>query len=127
MIRIYGLDAQLGAIRARMSTEIHACMMEVLGLPHGKRAHRFIRLQPEDFVVPEGRSERYTVLEINLMEGRSPETRRRLIKALFARFEKALGIAPVDLEITLFESPGCNWGFRGLVGDEAQLSYEIQV
>ena len=102
-------------------------MMEALGLPEGKRAHRFIRLQREDFVVPEGRTDAYTVLEINLIEGRTPETRRRLIKLLFARFESALGIQPADVEITLFESPACNWGFRGQVGDESELDYKIDV
>jgi len=127
MIRIYGLDEQLAPLRERMSQAVHACMMEALGLPEGKRAHRFIRLQREDFVAPAGRSDAYTVLEVNLIEGRTPEARRRLIKLLFARFESELGIQPTDLEITLFESPGCNWGFRGLVGDESDLDYEITV
>lgn len=127
MIRIYGLDSQLAPIRQAMSNSIHACMVSELGLPEGKRAHRFLRLQADDFFMPEGRSERYTVLEINLMEGRRPETKRALIKSLFARFESELGIAPVDLEITLFDAPAHNWGFRGMVGDEAKLDYKVKL
>lgn len=102
-------------------------MCDVLGLPDGKRAHRFIRLHAEDFFAPEGRSASYTVLEINLIAGRSDEAKKRLIKELFTRFERRLGIAPADLEVTLFEAPPQNWGFRGMTGDEAQLDYRIQV
>jgi rRNA-processing protein FCF1 len=34
------------------------------------------------------------------------------------RAQKECGIAPQDLEITIFETPKHNWGFRGLPGDE---------
>jgi hypothetical protein len=46
---------------------------------------------------------------------------------LFERIESELGISPVDVEITITESPACNWGFRGITDDEAKLSYSVKV
>jgi len=126
-VKIHGLRHRLAPRREAVSQTIHACVMEVLGMPADKRAHRFFHFEAEDFLAPAGRSEDYTILEIMLISGRTIETRKRLVRRLFERFESELGIAPVDLEITLIESEPANWGFRGLHGDEAQLSYAIKV
>ena len=53
--------------------------------------------------------------------------RKKLIRLLFNRIQQQLDIAPMDLEICIFESPACNWGFRGMHGDEVQLNYEVKV
>ena len=127
MIRIYGLDEHLKPRRQLMSDTIHASMVAVLALPENKRAHRFIRLDPGDFFVPEGRSERYTVIEQSMIAGRQVKTRKALIHDLFARFEADLQIAPIDLEITISEQPASDWGFRGMTGDEAVLNYPIKL
>jgi hypothetical protein len=50
-----------------------------------------------------------------------------LIHLLFERIESEIGIKPVDVEITIFESPASNWGFRGITGDEAKLNYKVDV
>jgi phenylpyruvate tautomerase PptA (4-oxalocrotonate tautomerase family) len=125
MITIYGIDEHLDPVKAKMSDVLHRCLVEVLGLPEDKRAHRFVALAKDDFYYPGGRSAKYTVVEINMMQGRTVETKKALIKAIFAGFESALGIAPVDVEITLSEQPAHCWGFRGMTGDEATLSYAV--
>ena len=84
-------------------------------------------MEKEDFYYPGGRSDAYTVIEINMMEGRATETKKALIKALFSRIEDEVGISPVDVEITIREQPAHCWGFRGITGDEAKLNYKINV
>ncbi|HMW72179.1 MAG TPA: tautomerase family protein [Cellvibrionaceae bacterium] len=125
MIIIYGIKEQLNPIKAKLSNTLQQCMQEVLGLPEDKRAHRFIPMDKEDFYCPGGRSDAYTVIEINMMQGRTEETKKALIKTIFARFEVDLGIKPVDVEITIQEQPPHCWGFRGMTGDEAKLNYSI--
>ncbi len=127
MIRVYGLRQNLDPIKAKLSDVINGCMVDGLSFPTDKRAHRFIPMDAEDFYYPEGRTDAYTVIEISLMEGRSAEVRKKLIRLLFKRIEENLGIAPIDLEITLFETPAGNWGFRGMTGDEARLDYRIDI
>ena len=127
MIRIYDIREKLGPIRDRLSDAINECMVEALSYPDNKRAHRFIPLEREDFYYPEGRSDAYTVIEIGMMEGRSVEAKKRLIKLLFQRIESAVGVDPINVEITISESPASNWGFRGMTGDEASLDYRVDV
>jgi phenylpyruvate tautomerase PptA (4-oxalocrotonate tautomerase family) len=90
-------------------------------------ADRFIALAKEGFMMPEGRTEAYTSIEISMIEGRTSETKKKLIRLLFDRIQEQVGISHMDLEICIYESPACNWGFRGMHGDEIQLNYEINV
>lgn len=128
MITVYGIKEKLNPIKAQLSDIIHGCMRSVLGMPEDKRAHRFIPLEREDFYYPGGRSDAYTVIEINMMTGRKPETQKALIKALFREIEAQLSLAPIDIEITIKEQAPYQWGFRGITGDEANdLSYKVDV
>ncbi|MEO9945970.1 MULTISPECIES: tautomerase family protein [Paraglaciecola] len=128
MIVVYGIKENLNPIKSRLSDVIHNSMQAVLGMPEDKRAHRFIPMDKVDFYYPVGRSDNYTVIEINMMEGRQVETKKELIKSLFSNIESKLNISPVDVEITIKEQPKHCWGFRGITGDEVQdLKYKINV
>jgi hypothetical protein len=126
-VKIYGLRSHLDPIKPQVSDVIHACVVEALHYPPDKRAHRFFTLDAIDFFYPAGRTEKYTILEFSLFEGRSIATKKQLIRLLFQNFEQKLNIFNHDLEITLFETPKHNWGFRGLPGDEHQLDYKVEV
>ena len=126
-IKIYGIDNKLIPIRNQLSNVIHACVMEALGLPEDKRAHRFIPLEKENFLMPGGRTDAYTIIEITMIEGRSVEAKKKLIRLLFDKIQDQVGIEFMDLEICIYESPACNWGFRGMHGDEIKLNYKINV
>jgi len=125
-VKIYGLREQLNPIKQELSDIIHSCLIDALQYPTDKRAHRFFPLDTSDFYYPAGRTERYTILELSMIEGRSIEAKKKLMALLFERV-KALGIHSQDLEITIIETPKHNWGFRGLPGDEHQLNYKIEV
>ncbi|KMT64061.1 tautomerase family protein [Catenovulum maritimum] len=128
MILVYGIKEELNPIKAKLSDVIQHSMHCALGLPEDKRAHRFIPMDKQDFYYPSGRSDRYTVIEINMMEGRKIETKKALIKSLFSSIESELNISPIDIEITIKEQPKHCWGFRGITGDEVQdLNYKVNV
>jgi phenylpyruvate tautomerase PptA (4-oxalocrotonate tautomerase family) len=128
MIVVYGIREKLNPIKSKLSDVIHECMQSVLGMPEDKRAHRFVPLDREDFYYPGGRSDAYTVIEINMMAGRKPETQKDLIKCLFRQFEEQLFLPPIDVEITIKEQEPYQWGFRGMTGDEAKdLKYKVNV
>ena len=128
MIVVYGIKERLNPIKLQLSNVIHHCMQTTLGLPEDKRAHRFVPLEKEDFYYPGGRSDSYTVIEINMMSGRKPETQKLLIKTLFQEIEDVLDIKPINVEITIKEQQPYQWGFRGITGDEANdLKYKVNV
>ncbi|WP_444995483.1 tautomerase family protein [Aliikangiella sp. IMCC44359] len=126
-VKIYGVKEHLKPQREKLSDIIHSCVMDALGMPEDKRAHRFIYLDKEDFFMPGGRTDAYTIIEISMIEGRADETKKKLIRLLFDRIQQQVGITYMDLEICIYESPACNWGFRGMHGDEIQLNYKINV
>jgi len=126
-IKIYGLRNSLDPIKKQLSDVIHSCVMDALQFPADKRAHRFIGLEPDDFFMPAGRSDSYIIIEITMIEGRSVEARKKLIRLLFDRIKADVGIDSIDVEICIYESPACNWGFRGMHGDEIKLNYSINV
>ncbi|GAD80094.1 tautomerase family protein [Vibrio ezurae] len=128
MIVIYGIKEYLNPIKARLSDVIQCAMSKSLSLPDDKRAHRFIPMNHDDFFFPGGRTAAYTVIEINMMEGRQIDTKKNLIKTLFKDIEAELGISPIDIEITIKEQPAHCWGFRGMTGDEARdLQYKVKM
>ena len=126
-VKIYGLKHKLQPLRQTVSDIIHASVMEALAFPADKRAHRFFCLEAEDFLYPIGRSDAYTIIEITMIEGRTVETRKRLIRLLFDKLQREVGLEPMDVEICITEAPACNWGFRGFHGDEVKLNYSINV
>jgi 5-carboxymethyl-2-hydroxymuconate isomerase len=124
--KIYGLREHLDPIKVELSDVIHSCVVDALQFPVDKRAHRFFPLDAADFFYPAGRTDRYTIVEFSMIEGRSMEAKKQLIRLMFERVQP-LGILPQNLEMTIFETPMHNWGFRGLPGDEHQLNYKIEV
>lgn len=124
-VKIYARREWIAAQRAALSDLIQSCLVEALGLPPEKRFQRFLALAAEDFVYPADRSERYTILEIHLFEGRSAEVRKQLIRLLIARLSTGLELPANDIEITLVETPRANWGICGLPGDELGLNYVV--
>ncbi|MEG4800234.1 tautomerase family protein [Microcoleus sp. ARI1-B5] len=125
-VKISGLREHLDPIKPQLSDVINSCVIDALEYPPDKRSHRFFPFDSCDFFYPAGRTERYTIVEVSMIEGRSVEAKKQLIRLLFERLQP-LGISTQDLEITIFENPKHNWGFRGLPGDEHQLNYKIEV
>ena len=126
-IKIYGLKSHLDPIKKALSDTIHACVMEALQYPKEKRAHRFFGLEPSDFFYPADRSENYLILEISMFEGRSVDTKKALLRLLFQKIKTEIGIQEQDVEMTITETPRHSWGFRGLLGDEAELDYKVNL
>ena len=74
-VRIYGHRDALRSDRDQLSRCIHSSLMDALGLPESKKFQRFFPLEPEDFIHPDDRSDRYTIIEISMFSGRSEETK----------------------------------------------------
>lgn len=126
-VKIYGIKERLAPVRERLSVTIHKCVMEALHFPADKRAHRFFLMEKEDMLYPAGRTDAYTIIEITIIEGRSVETKKRLVRLLFDKIKEEVDISHQDIEICIQESPAHNWGFRGMHGDEVKLNYKINV
>lgn len=124
--KVYGHAEILISHRRQLSDVLHEASVDILGLPVDKRFHRFFPLDRDSFIYPDSRSERYTIIEGVLFEGRSVATKKRFYRALYDGFQSLLGIEPNDLEIVLIETPRHDWGIRGMPGDELNLNYAVE-
>jgi hypothetical protein len=126
-VKVYGLRDTLKAAREHWSRIIHNALVETLGLPPEKKFQRFFGLDAEDFLFPADRTYAYTIIEIAMFAGRSPDAVKALIKKIMADAQASLNIAANDIEITVTETPKHCWGIRGKTGDELALSYKVEV
>ena len=78
-------------------------------------------------IVSQGRSERYTRVEIAGIAARSKEAKRALFKAI-AENLKAVGVPRTETRIFLIEPPAESWGIKGgQLASEADLGFKIDV
>ena len=126
-IKIYGLKSSLIVYTDLLSSTIHSAVVEALAYPPEKKFHRLIGLERSEFIYPANRSENYTIIEISMFEGRSTAVKKSLIRLLFAKIEREVGIRSQDVEIAIYETPKQNWGIRGFCGDELTLGYKVDV
>ena len=125
--KIYGLEENLVPKRFALSYATQAALTEAIGTPEAKRFQRFIILDPANFIFPSDRTNNYTIIEINMFEGRSTEAKKNLIHLLYQKIAETTDITAQDLEITIMETPRSNWGVRGVSGDELKLNYKVDI
>lgn len=106
---------------------VHRSMREAIGIPEHDRQQRLVEYAPEDFQVPPGKTDDFTLIEIALFSGRSRDAKRALYRGIVNNLG-ALGIAPADIFILLIEQPQENWGIRGGVAAcDVDLGFKVDV
>ncbi len=126
-VKIYGLKENITNNRNTISDAIHLSVMSALDYPEEKKFHRFIPLDPKNFIFPNDRTENYIIIEISMFKGRSASAKKSLIDEIYKNINTKAGINIQDIEITITETPKENWGIRGMPGDELNLSYKVEV
>ena len=126
--KIFALRKVMDPIKMELSDAIHECVSEVLKFPREKRLQRFFPMEEEDFHYGSiDRTEKYTVIEITMFEGRSVETIKTLISTIYEKVPEATGIPRSDIDILVHELPRYAWGLQGSIGDEQSLGYSVSV
>ncbi len=115
-----------GEKRALMAA-VQGAIADTLKLPPQDRNLRLSVHDAEEWLLPEGKSDRYVLVEIALFAGRTPETKGGLYAAIVAALE-GLGVDRGDVFIRVIEQPRENFGIRGgQRADLVQLGYEVKV
>ena len=126
LVRIEIRRGRTPAEKRALMEVIHSALVEALQIPDWDRTQRLIEHEAEDFEIPPGKTDGYTLIEITMFPGRSLDAKRRLYRALVQNLG-ALGIAASDTFIVLHEPPMENWGIRGGVpASEVNLSYFVR-
>ena len=106
---------------------VHAALRETLKIPEWDRTVRVVVHEAHRFAAPPGKSDRYTLVNIDLFAGRSLAAKKALFQAL-VRNLGACGIPADHIKVLLRESSAENWGVRGGVpASEVELGFKIDV
>jgi hypothetical protein len=117
----------LGSSRSGFLQAISAALAETLRVPAADQVLRLVEHPPENIIVPAGRGERFTRVEITMMAGHSGEARHALYRAIVASVAE-FAVPPGDVKIVLVEVPGDNVAARGgHVASDLGLDREVRV
>jgi len=106
---------------------VNRAMIEVLGVPDDSHPVMVNEYDADAFLIPEGCSERFTIVELTLFAGRTPETKKALFETIVARLDD-LGIAAPDIRIIIREEPLENWGVQGgRPASEVELGFKVEI
>lgn len=115
------------ALKSGLFDAIHEALVTCFRIPDHDRAQRLVEYAPEDFEIPPGRGESFTIVTIVAFAGRSVDAKRALYKTIADRFE-AFGFPRLDVFIVLQEVPMENWGLRGgVAGCDIDLGFEVKI
>src|SRR5688572_5801357 len=107
VVRQYAPEEETAIVEA-----VHAALVEGIKIPAEDRTVRLVVHEPHRVAVPPDKSDRFTLVSIDLFAGRSMDAKRRLYVALVTNLGR-LGIPAADVKILLREIPPENWGIRG--------------
>ncbi len=120
--RQYSQAEEEGIIEA-----VHTAMIEALKIPITDKTIRLIVHEPHRFTAPPGKTDRYTLVDIDLFSGRSLAAKKALYQAIVRNFTR-FGIPADQIRILLRESPAENWGIRGgIPASEVDLGFKVDV
>jgi len=106
---------------------VHGALMSAFKIPDRDRGQRLLEYGPDDFEIPPGRGQRFTIVSIEAFAGRSTDAKRALYREIATRFD-AIGVPKADVFIVLKEIPTENWGLRGgIAGCDIDFGFEIRV
>jgi phenylpyruvate tautomerase PptA (4-oxalocrotonate tautomerase family) len=106
---------------------VQNALLSALKIPDYDRDIVLDLYEPDRRIVPAGRSERYTRIEVILFSGRSLDAKKSLYQAVVANLHE-LGVPTSEIKIVLIEAPPEDWGLRGgQPASEIDLGFRIDV
>lgn len=111
----------------RLIEAVQSALVSVLKIPDWDRDVAVDAHDPATRIVPTGRSDHYTRIEVILFSGRSLAAKKALYKAIVANVS-ALGVPAGEIKTILIEVPAENWGLKGgTPASELDLGYKVDV
>ena len=113
-------------MRRALIEAVHQALVDGVLVPQTDRTLRLQEFDAEDFAVSRGKSDNFTLVEIDLFAGRSLDAKRRLYRCIVENLG-ALGIRRKDVMVVLRDVPRENWGISGGVpASDVDLGFKIE-
>jgi phenylpyruvate tautomerase PptA (4-oxalocrotonate tautomerase family) len=129
LARIDILEGRTSEEKRALVRAVGAALSEALQTPEADPAVRLAEYPRDHFSLPypDRHSERYTLVEVTMFQGRSMDTKRRLYDAIVKGLG-ALDVPASDVLIVLHEPPMENWGVNGgIPASEVDVGFKVDV
>ena len=113
LVRIEILKGKSAEYKKAVLDAVHSALVCALGVADWDRFQRLYELDEPCFERPEGKTDRFTIIEITMFRGRTKEQKAALFREITDALAEDPGIAPEDVFIVLNEPPDENWGLAG--------------
>ncbi len=108
-------------------TAIKRAMIEVLKVPEDNHPVRLNEYEADAFLIPEGCSDSFTLIEATLFAGRTPKTKKAFFQAVVKSMGE-LGVDAEDVRVVIYDVPRENWGLKGgQQASEIDLGFEVEI
>ena len=114
LVRIEIIKGKDAAYRKALLDSVHQALENALQIEGWDRFQRLYELDDCNFERSESKTDRFTMIEINMFPGRSKEQKAKLFTEIVRVLGENPGIAPTDIFIVLHEPPNENWGLAGI-------------
>ena len=113
--------------RQQLFQAVHDALTEAFQIPDDDRTQRIVEHERENFEIPPGSSNRFTLIEITAFPGRSANAKRNLYRTLVQRLGE-IAIDPTDVSVVILEPMLESWGVRGgHSAADADLGFSLDV
>lgn len=113
LVKVEILTGKTPEYKKTLLDSIHKALVDSFHIPEKDRMQRLFELEPNNFETVEGRTDKFTLIEITAFPGRSIEAKRNLYTNIVKYLNESLNIAGDDIFIVINEQPLQNWGIRG--------------
>ena len=113
LVRVDIIRGKSPEYKRKMLSCIHEGLVEALGIEDWDRFQRIVEIDRENFEIPEGKSDCFTMIELTLFPGRTAGQKRMVIELITKKLRETLAIPEADVFLIIHEPPLENWGLGG--------------
>lgn len=112
LIKIGMIEGRTSEEKLKVVESVHNALVTAFKMSSGDKNIRIEEYKKENYILTEGKSEKYVLVEIAAFPGRTIDAKRLLYRTIVESLG-SLGVPPEDIFILLYEEPLENWGIRG--------------
>lgn len=124
LVKVEIIKGKTKEYKKQLLESIHTALINTLEIEDDDRFQRIYELDIDNFERRSSKTDKFTLIELTLLPGRSKEVKGNVIKEITCCLKKNLGIEETDVLIIMHELPLDNWGYYGVQASELVLHYK---
>ena len=113
LVRIEIIKGKSVDYKKEMLDAVHTALMNAIQIEDWDRFQRLYEIEDELFERSESKTDKFTMIEITMFQGRTKEQKARIYEEIVKELYERLEIQATDVFIVINEPPNENWGLAG--------------